>query len=599
MVFKRDGCIINRSEAVSMYIRSPIVCVMGHVDHGKTTILDSVRGTAVAAKEAGKITQMIGASYIRKEDIDRISEALKGRMKFDLKIPGLLFIDTPGHEAFTNLRDRGGSIADIAILVVDINQGFQPQTVESIKILKQYKTPFIIAANKIDVMNGWKTFDTTSFLESYSKQPEFVKERFDNKIYEMMGRISEHGFDSERFDRISDFSKQISIVPVSAKTKEGLSELLMLIAGLSQKFLGKDLAIEEKGRGRGSIIEVKEEKGMGTTVDVIVYDGVLRKNDEVLFLTVNGAKKTKVRALLEPNVMGGKEKYANVDEVVAAAGVKISAPDLEGALPGSPLDVVTDFEKNREEIEKTFKDIVFEKEDVGIIVRADSLGSVEALVRLLEDAGVKVKEASAGAITKKDVVTAEAVAGENRYLGAILGFNVSITDDAAEAADAKRIPVIESDIIYKVLENYQDWVKDTKEKEKADASKKLTWPGKIKLLPGFCFRVSKPAIFGVEVIGGKVKKGTRLMNKNGDIIGEIREIQHEKEKLNEADLGKQVAISCDGIYYGKDVQEGDIVYTYIPKSEIEKFNNQPGVFTEDEKAVFEEIKKIVVGSPFG
>jgi translation initiation factor 5B len=581
-----------------MYIRSPIVCVMGHVDHGKTTILDSVRGTAVATKEAGKITQMIGASYIRKEDIDRISEALKGKMKFELKIPGLLFIDTPGHEAFTNLRDRGGSIADIAILVVDITQGFQPQTVESIRILKQYRTPFIIAANKIDVISGWKSYSTTSFLESYSKQPDFLKERFDTKIYEMMGRISEHGFDSERFDRINNFSKQIAIVPVSAKTKEGLSELLMLIAGLSQKFLGNNLKIEERGRGKGSIIEVKEEKGMGTTVDVIVYGGVLRKNDEVLFLTVNGAKKTRVRALLEPNVMGGKEKYTNVDEVVAAAGVKISAPGLEGALPGSPLDVVTDFEKNREEIEKTFRDIVFQKKDVGVIVRADSLGSVEALVGLLEDAGVKVKEASTGRITKKEIVTAEAVAAENKYLGAVLGFNVSITDDAANAADNRRIPIIASNIIYKVLENYQDWVKDTKEKEKAEAYRKMTWPGKLKLLEGCCFRVSKPAIFGVEVLGGKIKKGYRLMNKKGDVAGEIREIQHEKEKLDEAKAGMQIAISCDGIYYGKDVQEGDILYTYISKGDIERFDSKPSILGDAEKALLDEIRKIVVGSPF-
>jgi translation initiation factor 5B len=582
-----------------MYIRSPIVCVMGHVDHGKTTILDSVRGTAVATKEAGKITQMIGASYIRKEDIDRISEALKGKMKFELKIPGLLFIDTPGHEAFTNLRDRGGSIADIAILVVDITQGFQPQTVESIRILKQYRTPFIIAANKIDVISGWKSYSTTSFLESYSKQPDFLKERFDTKIYEMMGRISEHGFDSERFDRINNFSKQIAIVPVSAKTKEGLSELLMLIAGLSQKFLGNNLKIEERGRGKGSIIEVKEEKGMGTTVDVIVYGGVLRKNDEVLFLTVNGAKKTRVRALLEPNVMGGKEKYTNVDEVVAAAGVKISAPGLEGALPGSPLDVVTDFEKNREEIEKTFRDIVFQKRDVGVIVRADSLGSVEALVRLLEDAGVKVKEASTGRITKKEIVTAEAVAAENKYLGAVLGFNISITDDAADAADSRKIPIIASNIIYKVLENYQDWIKDTKEKEKAEASRKMTWPGKLKLLEGCCFRVSKPAIFGVEVLSGKIKKGYKLMNKKGDVVGEIREIQHEKEKLDEATAGMQIAISCDGIYYGKDVCEGDTIYTYVSKAEIGRFDSKPSVLSDAEKALLDEIRKIVIGSPFG
>ena len=597
MVFKRDGRIINRFEAVSMHVRSPIVCLLGHVDHGKTTLLDVIRGTAVAAKEAGKITQMIGASYVRREDIEHISGALKGKMKFELNIPGLLFIDTPGHEAFTNLRNRGGSIADIAILVVDITQGFQPQTIESIKILKEYKTPFIIAANKIDLLNGWTDYPTMSFLESLAKQPEYVKERIDNHIYEIMGKISEHGFDTERFDRIGDFSKQIAIVPVSAKSKEGLSELLMLIAGLSQKFLEGNLEIDEKGRGRGSIIEVKEEKGLGTTIDVILYDGILRKNDEIIFLTMGGAGKTKVRALLEPNV-SGKDKYNYVDEIVAAAGVKIAAPGLEAVLPGSPVDVVTDFEENKKEIEGRFKNILFEKKDeLGIILRADSLGSVEALVKFLEREGVKIKEASAGRITKKDVFAAEAVGKENKYLGAVLGFNVDVNADARAEADAKKIPIIWSNVIYRVLENYQDWVKDTKEMEKSEASKRMTWPGKMKLLPGFCFRVSKPAIFGVDVLGGKIKKGCRLMNMKGDVVGEVREIQHEKEKINEADAGKQVAISCDGIYYGKDVNEGDILYTYISKGEIERFEKQ-GVLAEDEKPVFEEIKKIIIDSPF-
>ncbi len=582
-----------------MYIRSPIVCVLGHVDHGKTTILDAVRGSAVASKEAGKITQMIGASYLKTEEINDISSKAKGGMQFNLKIPGLLFIDTPGHEAFTNLRDRGGSIADIAILVVDIAQGFQPQTIESIKILKEYKTPFIIAANKVDLLNGWTDYPTTSFMESLAKQPDYVKERIDNKIYEIMGKISEHGFDSERFDRVQDFSKQIAIVPVSAKSKEGMSELLMLIGGLSQKFLEGKLEIDTKGRGRGSIIEVKEEKGLGTSIDVILYDGVLRKNDEILFLTQDGAKKTKVRALLEPNV-SGKEKYNYIDEIAAAAGVKIAAPELEGALPGSPVDVVVNFDEDKKEIEARFRNVLFERKDeLGVILRADSLGSVEAIVRLLEREGIKIKDASAGRITKKEILTAEAVSLENRYLGAVLGFDVDVTDDAREEADAKKIPIIWSNIIYKVLENYQEWVKDTKESEKKDAGKSMTWPGKIKLLPGHCFRVSKPAIFGVEVVSGKIKKGYKLLNKDGNVVGEIREMQRDKDKVDEATAGMQLALSCDGIFYGKDVNEGEILYTYISKAEIERFDNQPAILNDEEKALLDEIRKIVIGNPFG
>ena len=205
-----------------MVIRSPIVCVLGHVDHGKTTLLDAIRGTAVASKEAGKITQMIGASYLSVDTIEDISAPVKSVFKTTLKIPGLLFIDTPGHEAFTNLRERGGSIADLAVLVVDVSQGFQPQTIESVKILKYCKTPFVIAANKLDLLSGWKSHDTYSFLESLSKQPEHVKAAVDEKIYSLMGQLSGHGFDCERFDRVDDYTKQVGIIPISSKTKEGL-----------------------------------------------------------------------------------------------------------------------------------------------------------------------------------------------------------------------------------------------------------------------------------------------------------------------------------------------------------------------------------------
>ena len=581
-----------------MLIRSPIVCVMGHVDHGKTTILDSVRGSRVAQKEAGGITQMIGASYLRKEDIEEISKVLKGRMKFDLKIPGLLFIDTPGHEAFTNLRDRGGSIADIAILVVDINQGFQPQTLESLRILKQYKTPFVVAANKIDVLSGWNKQDTTSFLESMSKQPSYMAERLDEKIYQLMGKLSEHGFDCERFDRISDFKSQISIIPVSAKTKEGMSELLMLIAGLSQKFLEGKLEMDEKGAGKGSIIEIKDEKGLGTTVDVILYDGVLRKGDEILFLSEEGPKKTKIRGLFEPNISGGKEKYSQVDFIPAAAGVKVLAPGLDGAIPGSPIEASVDFEKEKEKLEKLMKSIIFEKTDVGVIVKADSLGSLEALIKLLTEKNIPIKEAGIGKISKKDVLDAKVVSKNNKHLGAVLGFNIYAMDDAVAASKDEGVPLILSDIIYKVVEHYEEWLASQKEEQKKAAWKTLTWPAEIKALPGFCFRVSKPAIFGIKVLNGTIKPGYKLMNASGNVVGEIREIQHEKDKIEKATRGMEVAVSCDGIFYGKDVNENDLLYTYIPKQEFDEWRKHLNVLSSEDKELLDRISKILFKTPW-
>jgi translation initiation factor 5B len=578
------------------FTRSPIICLLAHVDHGKTSLLDSIRGTAVAKKEAGGITQMIGASYVSRADIDAISKDLAAKMKLTLKIPGLLFIDTPGHEAFGNLRDRGGSIADLVILLVDINQGFQPQTIESIKILKQYKTPFVVAANKIDAISGWKSHGTMSFMESYSQQPEYVRSAFDDKLYGLMGKISEHGFDSERYDKVTDFAKQIAIIPVSAKTREGLSELLVLIAGLSQRFLGESLEIDENGRGKGSVMEVKEEKGLGTTLDVILYDGILRKNDDIAYMTTNGVKKTKVRGLLLPN-LGGGEKYLNVDSVVAAAGVKIHAPGLEGAIPGSPLEVVEDFERDSAAIEAQFRNIIFEKKgELGVVLKADSLGSVEALLKLLANENIPVCEASVGHITRKEVISAGVVAQQDPFLGVVLGFNVNTLDEAAEESRNSKIPIIASDIVYRLIDNYKDWVKGSRERMKKESLAKLTWPGKIKVLDGYVFRASKPAVFGVDVLAGRIKSGYRLMNKAGEVVGEIREIQKEKEKVTEASSGDQLAISCDGISIGKNVTGGELLYTYMIVDELKKWDGQLHMLSEDEKALFAEIRRALVRS---
>lgn len=573
-----------------MVIRSPIICMLGHVDHGKTSLLDAIRGSAAAKKEAGGITQMIGASYISKGSIEEIIGNLREKMKIRLDIPGILFIDTPGHEAFNNLRERGGSIADLAALVVDIKQGFQPQTVESIKILKAYKTPFVIAANKIDLVEGWKRHPTTSFLESFAKQSPWTRNNFDEEMYKLIGKLSEYGFDSERFDRITDFSKQLAIIPTSAKTGEGIGELLLVFAGLSQKFLETSLKSGVSDVGKGSILEVREEKGLGITIDVIIYEGVLRKNDDILFLTENGARSTKVRGLLEISEENGKLQY--VDEVAAAAGVKIYAPGLEGAIPGSPITVISDLEKDKEELERQLKKIIFESADAGVVVKADSLGSVEALLGLLKHNAVPVREAGVGKITRKDVLTAKVVAHEEKYRGAILGFNVPVTAEATAEAEENDIPIIWGNIIYEIIDRYMEWIAEEKAKERKEATERMPWPGKIKILSGCCFRVSKPAIFGVRVLEGRIKPHFRVVSKDGRVIIEIKSIQHEKETLEEAVKNAEVAISSDEPVFGKDLHEGDILYVYMTKSEIEYWKGKKEMLTAEELEILREVENI-------
>jgi len=553
-------------------IRQPIVVVMGHVDHGKTSLLDKIRKTSVAKREKGSITQHIGASEVPTEVIVKACSAMMSLMQTKLEIPGLLFIDTPGHEAFTNLRERGGSISDMAVLVLDITKGFEPQTLETIEILRDYKTPFVIAMNKIDLVDGWVPHPNSTFMQSFNSQPQHVQEELERRIYQFVGRLGELGFQSERFDRISDFTKQIAIIPISAKTGEGVNELLMFIAGLSQRFLKARLHLKAKGEGRGSILEVKDETGLGKTVDAIFYDGVIKRGDTIVFGTVNGARTAKVRALLKPKPLDEmrdpREKFLNVDEVHAAAGVKIAAPGLEDAIAGSPVFVAgkSDEGKLKGEIDKEIKSVLVEKGGEGVILKADTLGSLEAIMKLLKDEKVPVSKAGIGAVVKKDVVDASGIRSQNRYYGVVLSFNVDVLEDAEEESRRSGVTVMREGIIYALLDNYKKWVEEEKESERTQAFSSLTLPARLKVMAGCCFRASHPAIFGVDITAGRIKPEYELVTEKGVSVGKIKSIQSEKESIAEAKQGMQVAISMDEPTFGRQVNEGDVLYSNVPKT---------------------------------
>ena len=550
-----------------MTIRQPIVAILGHVDHGKTTLLDRIRGSSVADKEAGAITQHSGASEIPIETVKNVCGGLLEKMKINIEIPGLLFLDSPGHEAFTAIRKRGSSIADLAILIIDINEGFQPQTDESLNFLKEFKTPFIVAANKIDRIAGWVSYPNLCFLESLEKQPEHIRERVEEMVYKLIGQISERGFDCERFDRIEDFKKAIAVVPCSGQTGEGVPELLMMLTGISQSFLKDKLEIE-KGRGDGSVLEVKEFTGLGTTIDVILYDGEINKND---YLVAGGKEPviTKIRALLKPKPLKEiriEKDFQAVENVVAAAGVKIAAPGLDKVVAGSPVKFVKtpeEAEKEKEIMKKECVGLEFDKVGDGIIIRADTLGSLEALIHMLKQRNIPVKKAEVGPVVKRDLVEAEATS--DRYLKAIFAFNVK--NDVDGEANDRGIPIFRSEVIYTIFENYEKWVKDEKEKERQEKLSKITMPAKIKLIKGFVFRQSDPAVVGVEVLEGVLKSGTRL-KKDGKIIGDVKQIQKENETVSEAKRGDKVAVSINGAVVGRSIREGDTLTVAIHRNDV-------------------------------
>ncbi len=375
----------------TLTLRQPIVVVLGHVDHGKTTLLDKLRGTTVAKREPGQITQMIGASLLPSKTIEQICGKLLQQFHFELKVPGLLFIDTPGHETFSNLRRRGGSAADIAILVIDLTKGVEPQTVESLNILKSRKTPFIVAANKIDAIKGWKSAPESSFMTSLKTQFPEIQTELDNRIYTIMGTLSRLGFRAERFDRISEFTQNVAIVPVSAKTGEGIPELLAILTGLTQAYLSDELLVTS-GPARGTVLEVRDEPGLGTTINAIIYDGSLKVDDTIVLGGRNHPIITEVRAILVPKpldeIRDPRDRFTSVKRVTAASGVKVAAPNLETALAGSPLYAVVKG-KNAKEYVRIVEDEVeklrIKAERSGIVLKTDTLGSLEAVTEALSD----------------------------------------------------------------------------------------------------------------------------------------------------------------------------------------------------------------------
>lgn len=573
-------------------LRMPLCSVVGHVDHGKSTLLDFIRSSSIVNAEPGAITQSIGASMVPKATILKLAGALLTASKKGLTIPGLLFIDTPGHAAFTSLRKRGGNIADIAVLVVDINEGFKPQTIEAMEILKSYKTPFLVAANKIDLLPGWRTMDA-KLLKSIALQPESLREVLDQKLYELVGKLSDYGFVSERFDRVEDFTKQVGIVPLSAKTGEGVPELLFVLIGLAQRYLESCLHCNVEGFAKGTILEVKEVKGVGHCMDLILYDGHLRVNDTLVIGTLQDPIITKVRGLFEPaplsEMRDAKSKFVGVKEVRAATGVRVLAADLDKAVSGMPVVSADprEVEEAAQRVRQEVEDVLIETEHQGIIVKADALGTLEALVKLLKEQDIPIRRASIGKITKKDLADAESNLEQDPLQGVVLGFNVNLEPGLKSG----QVKIITNNIIYHIIDDYQQWLVEQTKKIEAEELDGLVRPCKVEVMKGYVFRQSNPAVVGVDVLCGTLKVGMPLM-KQGKLLGTVKSIQKEKESVSEAKKGLQVAVSLPGGVVGRNLFEEDILYSAIPEHDFRKMKGLKQYLAPDEKQAIKEIAEM-------
>jgi len=563
------GAILMTDDTHTDTLRTPIVAVLGHVDHGKTSLLDEIRGSAVSEGEAGAITQHIGATDIPLSTISTMAGELVMPEDFDL--PGLLFIDTPGHHSFSTLRARGGALADIAVLVVDVNDGFQPQTEEAIDILRRTGTPFVVAANKVDTTPGWNPQDGTPIQESLAAQSDRARSMLDENLYEIIGQLSDAGFSADLYWRVQDFQKNIGVVPVSAMTAEGIPDLLTVLMGLSQRFMREEMAIDVYGPGEGTVLEVKDERGFGATIDTVVYDGVVRNGDTIVVGGQDDPIVTEVRALLRPRPLEEirtEKRFEKAAEVSAAAGVKIAAPDLDAAMAGAPVRVVRDrpLEEVVEEVNAALAEIEVDTAEDGVVVKADTLGSLEAMANALKEAEVPIMRAEVGDIAPRDIAIAE-TANQDEHK-ALLGFNVSILPNAENELESADVTLFTNDVIYQLIEDYETYVEQRKRAQQETVLDKVVRPARFQLLPDHTFRQNDPAVVGVEVLAGTLQNNRNVGAFEGnefDRLGTLSGIQKQGDDVDEARAGERVSIAIDGPTVGRDIKEGDTLWSEVPE----------------------------------
>jgi translation initiation factor 5B len=569
-----------------MKTKSPIVTVAGHVDHGKTSILDSIRKTKVYDTEAGGITQKISFTKVPINEIKKSCPSIE-KQSIQLDFPGFLFIDTPGHAAFSHLRKRGGALADLAILVIDINEGIKPQTQEVLEILKINKIPFIVALNKIDNISGWRKQDD-NLKESVNKQAVNVKLAFDEKLLTIAGAFHSYGFNAKPFYEINDFSKQLALIPCSAKTGEGIPELIMMFCGLSQKYLKQRLSLGKEARG--VVLEIKKERSM-QYAEAILYDGILTSQDSIAIASFDEPVISKIRVLEEIEPIS--TKFRTTKQSTAATGIRMQLINNENILPGMPFVI---FKNNLEKIKQDFKKDIGEKlktDEKGIIIKADSLGSLEALITMLKQERIPIIRSGIGPINKKDIISATTNLQNDSENAIILGFNVEEDEEVREMLREKQgIKILTHEVIYKLIEELLKFQEEKRNEIKKEKLMQLASVCKIRILHQYIFRNSNPAVFGVRIEGGKLKPNTPLMNSDGSSIARVKDIQENQNKIEQATKGMEIAMSLPGINFERQLSETDELYSDLTENQFRKFKENKSLLTPDEAQILQRIAQI-------
>ncbi|MCJ1325772.1 Translation Initiation Factor 5B [Thelotrema lepadinum] len=567
-------------------LRSPICCILGHVDTGKTKLLDKIRQTNVQEGEAGGITQQIGATFFPREALEAKTSVVNPDNTFEFKVPGLLVIDTPGHESFTNLRSRGSSLCNIAILVVDIMHGLEPQTLESMKLLRDRKTPFIVALNKIDRLYGWKKIDNNGFRNSLELQNKGVQNEFRDRLEKTKLAFAEQGFNAELYYENKSMARFVSLVPTSAHTGEGIPDMLKLLVTLTQERMTNKLMYLSEVEC--TVLEVKVIEGLGTTIDVVLSNGILREQDRIVLCGLNGAITTNIRALLTPAPMKElrvKGQYVHNDMAKASLGIKIAGDGLEHAIAGSRLLVVgpdDDEEDLEEEVMGDLENLLsrVSKTGRGVSVQASTLGSLEALLEFLRVSKIPVANISIGPVYKRDVMQAGIMLEKSKEYAVMLCFDVKVDKEAQAYADEVGVKVFTADIIYHLFDDFTKHMADLNEKRKEEAKLYAVFP--CVLTPITVFNKKDPIVVGVDVTDGQLKISTPIAAiKHNPVtnvkeivsLGRVTSIERDHKQIPVCKRGQpSVAVKIEGPnqpLYGRQLEEKDTLYSLISRQSID------------------------------
>ncbi|CAA6666190.1 unnamed protein product [Spirodela intermedia] len=511
-------------------LRSPICCILGHVDTGKTKLLDCIRGTNVQEGEAGGITQQIGATYFPAENIRERTKELKSDAK--LRVPGLLVIDTPGHESFTNLRSRGSSLCDIAILVVDIMHGLEPQTIESLNLLKSRKTEFIVALNKVDRLYGWKKCTNAPIQVAMRQQSKDVQNEFKMRVNQIITQFMEQGLNTELYYKNKDMGETYNIVPTSAFSGEGVPDLLLVLVFWAQRTMAEKLTFHDELEC--TVLEVKVIEGLGTTIDVVLVNGALHEGDQIVVCGMQSS--------VDPHPMKElriKGSYLHHKTLKAAQGVKITAQGLEHAIAGTALYVVGPDD---------------DLEDV----KDSAMQDMKTVMSRIDKSG----EGSAFRLPLWGLWKPCSSSSRPLRLTSPL---------ARELADEVGVKIFIADIIYHLFDQFKAYIDAIKEEKKKESAEDAVFPSILKIMPNCVFNKKDPIILGVDVVEGILKVGTPICIPSQDFIdiGRIASIEINHKQVDVAKKGQKVAIKSNRKMFGRHFEMDDELVSHISRKGID------------------------------